>query len=235
MTLIVGFVHEDFALLFADKKAIAKGPSKLTLGNITIESTQGITLNGYNKSTLNSDKTAVVGIAGNAQSHTYLEAFSKSKNYNESIDVIANFIKNFSSPLERRFTAELEKIDIRQQAIIPFFNSDSNKFCMARFSANEYNCETEALSTLPTHYILRCAGSGASGFIQLVNLPSATQVVNNFLPLPLGKGYGVAEISTLINQFKRMYEAVSCVEETVSSEVDVWFATKECPTFELFK
>lgn len=233
MTLITTFVREDFALLFADKRAITTGPTTITTGKITINSMNGLSVTGFQKVTLNTDRSAAIGIAGEVAAHPYVKDFAASANVDDALGVVDSFLEDFHDSQDGKPVSELGKIHTRQSALMPFWEAQKKIFFMRRFTFNEFYLEKEVLSALPTHYIMRNVGSGAGPFQALLSTPEVARVLNEFTPGEKSKG--LAEVSELIAHIKKLYEAVSCVDKGVSKEVTVLLATKDSPQFQEVK
>lgn len=228
MTLITTFLRTEFAIIFADKKAITSGSTTVTVGGMTINSEKGMSIVGYNKLTKCLDGAAMIGIAGDANWHTYVKNFSQAIGPNEAIEVIEKHLNDFQ-PFKKRERSDVIKLNNRDQALMPFYDSKNQTFALCRFNVNNNFVEKEYISALDSHYILRYVGSGASAFQNLLVLPSVNGDIEEFNPSNNKKG--LTEISDLVETISKLYLAVSAVDKFVSPELSVWVATKDSPIF----
>ena len=222
MTFILNVLNKDFSLLAADKLAKSDGPTKMTIGNITINSEKGVTINGFQKIYRNKPNLLAVGIAGTTQSHGYLSDIQNGQEIDQGLQAIRQHMESFLNINNRKEVLEKQE-RMENQGLATFFDSETSTYFTNLYLFSDLHNYTRLYSHPNTNCRLFHVGSGSNKFEQAVGLAE----INKFA----GSISGLDKIQDCLAWLKEAYIKVSEIDSGVGSEFTAVISTRDKPEF----
>jgi len=222
MTFLMNVIHDDFSLLVADKKANTRGQTTIQFGNLTVNLEEGGSIIGFNKIFTNSKTDLILGIAGDANQHKYLDDFNSSVTANDSIHWIEKFIDNQLAFNNR--VQFLENYSQKEnQGILSFYDDETSKFYSFVFTFNPCCKYMQLFQTVENTLVITTRGSGQQHFMKIFDQKSLDKLI--------AETHGREDIQKVISWITPIYKKVSEMDDCVSQDFDEWLATKDNPSF----
>lgn len=121
MTLILNILHEEMSVLGADKNAIAEWSiPPMSFGSVPPG--KGKAVQDFNKITMNSSRTLVLGIAGITHNHRYTRQIELSNNIDDGLLAIRKHIEGFV-PIYDRASLDALTSFTKNEGIATFFDT----------------------------------------------------------------------------------------------------------------
>jgi len=223
MTLLMNVIHDDFSLLVADKKANTKGPTTIQFGKITVNLEQGGSIIGFNKIFTNYKADLILGIAGDANQHKYLDDFNNSVTANDAISWIEKFIDS-QVAFNNRIQFLENYSQKKNEVILSFYDDETSKFYSFIFTFNPCCKCMKLFQSVENNLVITPIGSGQQHFKKIFDQKSLDKLI--------AETHGRGDIQKVINWIIPIYKKVSEMDDCVSQSFDKWLATKDNPSFE---
>ena len=207
-------------MLASDTKASSTGPTKLKVGNITVFSKKGVTINGLQKIYTSRNETVAVGIAGTVQDHAYLSAFEKSRDFRGALQSIRQHSDSLLlRGLEEKSNSKAAKTN---SLIATHFESVIDNFVSTYF---EFGLRKAGICTYPAtdEPMINYTGSGST----VINDAMGVENIEAFRQSIVN----VSDPQTCIDWIRLVYQKVSEIDPGTNSESRIIVATKESPLF----
>lgn len=224
MTLVVGVLANDFALIAADKRAGLGNHATVQLANgatVTLKSDSGIFFDAFSKVYIADDGEGAVGIAGTVQAHLphlesgkHLSGFARDAHIHAELGKLATYedLVNVTAPIE--LTVE--------QCLHMFRHGD--RFYGTVFNACMINFSRHTQRGGPSE--LRCfaIGSGAPAFNASLLIPTAAA---EWAALN-ARAANVAPDD--VRKFvRKVFKVAAATVPDVGDEIDVYVLQKQGP------
>ena len=223
MTFVLNILHKDFSLMATDRRGNAEGPITMTVGNITINTTGGGTIDGFKKTHLNSTQKVAIAIAGQTQAHPYLEEAKEKASPKEIIDLILDTEKKSFAPNDLEDLLNL-KPQMENSTLVSFYDQVTDSFITSMHIYTRYlNYNNITMRQANPSAQLLHLGTGSSKFEEAVGLDE----INSFID----KMKEDTSVDLILKWLDMAFEKVSKIAEGCSAEYDACIITRETQTF----
>jgi len=228
VTFILNLLHKNYSLLASDREANIVGrPGSLTkiqIGDITISSDTGITLDGFRKVKLSRGGACAVGIVGTVDDHHYFANFEENEEIDSTLNCISESVQRFCLLSNRAMLLSSARYMINE-GIVSFFDSKVGEFfsLLYKFTRMEM---WEKWYYVPKDGgpMLIPAGSGSSKFEEAVGKLEIEKFVSEIAD-------NNSNSRQAFDWIRDAYNKVSRVADGVGGEPEFCLSTRLAPLF----
>ena len=225
MTFVLNVLHDEYSLLAADRQANIEGPTTIKMANTTVQSPEGLKIEGISKMKANKCGAVAVGIAGSLKAHTYFDSFQRIDGVDNSIKAILDTMRSFFWSPGHGQSPSTDQVR-GNEGIATFFNAVESKYLSLLYifspshQISSWNY-VESGSAKLLHL-----GTGSSEFEKTVGL----EEINRFIESIKSSRDPRAGIDWI----KDAFEKVSLVAKGVGKTPEFLLSTRAALPFKMF-
>ncbi|KAB0489630.1 hypothetical protein [Pseudomonas vancouverensis] len=223
MTFVLNILHKDFTLIASDRRGNAPESITMTVGNLSITTNGGGTIDGFKKTKLNKNNNVAVSAAGTTNEHLYLDQIKDLSDPSEVINIVRSCAENhFNFDARDELVNALPQME--NQTIVSFFDEKTSSFFTTLHIYTKFsNYNTINVRRANPQPILLHLGTGSSSFENTIGIDE----INSFIE----RVTNGANVDEILEWLDIAFEKVSLVAEGCSADYDAVISTRSNPYF----
>jgi len=222
VTFIVNLLHKDFSILLSDKKANTDGPTTIKVGKITVRAEKGATIIGFQKIFLSGCNLVALGIAGNANKHSYINDLPGITNIDDALKLVRSHMEHFLG-VHNRSEIMQQQSSRENQSIATFFDRIESAYFSNLFLFSKIHNHTMLYKAPERGGMLIHVGSGSNIFEKTIGKNEIERFASSVASIDMLAHY--------LEWFSGVFKKISEVDDGVGEDFTGVISTRESPNF----